>query len=1317
MAIGLDDALLGWIVASAGDRLLRLLRSDPAKKAMRTVVDEAITAAVAQVAGGLDDSRAGHLRASLLVHDIGVSDERVQVTNETELRDALHAWATALDHPEFGQPGYLAGLGLRPGELADALTSQIIGGIRRNGRSGGPLDPVATWLWRDEVSTDLGEIKTGVGEIRQRLSESLGAVAPSAPLGQPGGAPPFVPPPWMEPPLPPDFVVRPALGAQLVRALLVAADRSDDAEPVVLTGAGGFGKTQLAVWACQQAEVRERFAGVLWAELGQHQDEDDLARWLADLTVRLTGARRTYQTVSVAADAFAEALGDQRILLVVDDAWQAADVRPFLNGGPHTVRLVTTRRPLVVTGHEIRVDAMSPSEGAELLRLRLPQATTGELGPLLMRSGGWPLALALLGGALRSLHQRHAMTVRDAVGALVAGLDQYTIDELTDPGDGHSIKSTLSLSLNELKGSDPEALDRYVSLAAFSPGERIPSQLLERLWRMPRIRVLREFDRFIDRSLVVPGDADGIRLHEVIREELRRQFPDRARQASQALLDASRPAGGWHILARDDELWPRLAHHLIQGGRVAEMGEVLRDLRFLVARLDQGGPLALESGLRAYQSACPQDGYAGVLAAILVQDSHLLNVDPVAALTTCVIGDVTLFRKHLTTTDLAVTLHSRLAGHPEALTEIRHADEALPRHGLLAARPLPDRADPRLQRVLAGHRHYYAPRITWMPDGRLLSVSGGDHTLRIWDTKTGEQESVVPIPTDYVSGAPLSPDGRYLAVVGRDKDASPEKHGIRIVDVATGMIAAERPGLPGLSSGVCWGPDSATLAVARPGAVELWQPSGGAAPRALDAGPDGGTVARVAAWHPQAGLACVSFNGSLITWPDPTAGGAGDVWDLGLTPYRRYELAWRPDGRQLSIATGSELLIVEPARRHVAQRTSTNCAYQHAWRPDGTALAVSDLDTEGHWIDIWRQPRKQSANPDDAPYTPENGARMFVPAAGMAWHPAGDVMAVGIAGRIQLWRPVATTEPVTRPRRFESVSWQPGGELLAVVSEKREVLEVVNWAEPGRVIWAASTAREYWEHPVVWSPDGRFLVDDDENRIRIRDAATGEIVREMPAGHDDGNRNSPGVIRWPAPRLLMTSSSSGVALIDAENGREHASVPTRQAGDHMVNLLAVTADGSKLAVLRNLKELTVIDVPTGMHTTVDDSHFWLHYGSLGTFLPASASLLTTSGNELALWDIASRRIVAQTAWTMPYGIAADPDGAYIAAVNWQSHKIALFGARTLERLCELTVDGAVQRCAFDSSGQRLAVVGMAGLYLFHVRRGELGVPGPGLPGG
>ncbi|NJK79535.1 MAG: hypothetical protein HC876_04605 [Chloroflexaceae bacterium] len=44
----------------------------------------------------------------------------------------------------------------------------------------------------------------------------------------------------------------------------------------------------------------------------------------------------------------AQALGERRLLLVIDDVWDSAHLQPFLEGGPHCTRLVTTRLPHVL---------------------------------------------------------------------------------------------------------------------------------------------------------------------------------------------------------------------------------------------------------------------------------------------------------------------------------------------------------------------------------------------------------------------------------------------------------------------------------------------------------------------------------------------------------------------------------------------------------------------------------------------------------------------------------------------------------------------------------------------------------------------------------------------------------------------------------------------------------------------------------------------------------------------------------------------------------------------------------------------------------
>ncbi|MEE9587266.1 MAG: NB-ARC domain-containing protein, partial [Hyphomicrobiaceae bacterium] len=58
------------------------------------------------------------------------------------------------------------------------------------------------------------------------------------------------------------------------------------------------------------------------------------------------------ETYDAAAAKLGEALGDRRVLLVIDDVWSERDLRRFLHGGAKTTRLITTRidRELPATG-------------------------------------------------------------------------------------------------------------------------------------------------------------------------------------------------------------------------------------------------------------------------------------------------------------------------------------------------------------------------------------------------------------------------------------------------------------------------------------------------------------------------------------------------------------------------------------------------------------------------------------------------------------------------------------------------------------------------------------------------------------------------------------------------------------------------------------------------------------------------------------------------------------------------------------------------------------------------------------------------------
>jgi hypothetical protein len=92
--------------------------------------------------------------------------------------------------------------------------------------------------------------------------------------------------PFMPPDLRDDFVERPREFAALVDILLDRAHANPVAITTALKGAGGFGKTTLAIALCHHEDIVVAFDdGILWATLGQKPNvQQELTKLYAALT-------------------------------------------------------------------------------------------------------------------------------------------------------------------------------------------------------------------------------------------------------------------------------------------------------------------------------------------------------------------------------------------------------------------------------------------------------------------------------------------------------------------------------------------------------------------------------------------------------------------------------------------------------------------------------------------------------------------------------------------------------------------------------------------------------------------------------------------------------------------------------------------------------------------------------------------------------------------------------------------------------------------------------------------------------------------------
>ncbi len=426
--------------------------------------------------------------------------------------------------------------------------------------------------------------------------------------------------PFMAPPLSAAFVARPREFEALRAQVLDPATGDARAVVAALSGAGGFGKTTLAAALCHDDAVVTAFDdGVLWATLGQTPNvQGELTR----LYAALTGERPGFISIEDAAQALAEKLEHKRCLIVVDDAWDVAHVRPFLRGGPACARLVTTRQAEVAAeGQRIPVEAMTPPEAVAVLAARMgtPPADLQPLRPLAQRLGAWPLLLRLAGAALRQRLDR-GDSLEGALRHIDRALDKrgVTAFDRERPVDRHeAVASTLAMSMDLL---EPRLRARCADLAIFPEDVAIPAAVLGELWGLDDFDTEDALSRLHDASLLEFDLGRGtVSVHDVMRA------------CFGALLGAEAAAVHARMLAAWPDLhrlphryaWRWLGHHLQAANRAEVLRGLVQDLGWLRSKLQATDIYALLADF----ARLPDEAALQALHSVLRLSSHVLAGD------------------------------------------------------------------------------------------------------------------------------------------------------------------------------------------------------------------------------------------------------------------------------------------------------------------------------------------------------------------------------------------------------------------------------------------------------------------------------------------------------------------------------------------------------------------------------------------------------------------------------------------------------------------------------------------------------------------
>ncbi|MFF7453786.1 BTAD domain-containing putative transcriptional regulator [Kitasatospora sp. NPDC008115] len=375
------------------------------------------------------------------------------------------------------------------------------------------------------------------GRLRDRLDEELG-IAPGPevhdarlrvlrrqPPLAPAVAPAVGPAPTASTPAPVPAQLPAATGLHVGRKrqlaeldALVAPGPARRPHLVTVVGPPGVGKTALVShWAHAQ---RRHFAdGQLFADLRGHsrlpalRPGDVLAQFLRALGVR---PDRLPTDQDEAAALYRTLLAGRRMLIVLDDARDAEQVRPLIPGAPGCAVLITSRGRLagLVAGDGARrlgLDVLGPDEARQLLggtvgacRVAAEPEAAGELVRL---CGGLPLALRIAGANLVSRGTGIAEYCAELADGDVLG-------RLSVEGDLRStVRAAFDLSYRAL----PAASRRMFRLLGLTPGPDLTADGAAALAGVTPAAASALLAGLADAHLVRERAAGRFGLHDLLR--------------------------------------------------------------------------------------------------------------------------------------------------------------------------------------------------------------------------------------------------------------------------------------------------------------------------------------------------------------------------------------------------------------------------------------------------------------------------------------------------------------------------------------------------------------------------------------------------------------------------------------------------------------------------------------------------------------------------------------------------------------------------------------------------------------------------------
>jgi DNA-binding SARP family transcriptional activator/tetratricopeptide (TPR) repeat protein len=475
-----------------------------------------------------------------------------------------------------------------------------------------------------------------------------------------------------------------------------------------LAGTAGVGKTALAVrWAHQ---MRDQFDdGQLYVDLRGYgpndpvTPEEALAGFLRSLGV--DGAAIPSELADRSAR-FRSIVDGRRMLIVLDNARSAEQVRPMLPGTPSCFVLITSRDALagLVTregARRIDLDLLSDDEAARLVREVVGDGVGRDragIAALAESCARLPLALRIAAERVKTV---------GSVAEVVADLsdERARLDLLDAGGDSQTaVRAVFSWSYRQLP---PEAA-RLFRLSGLHPGSDWDFRALAALAGETDMRAARRYVDALIRAHMLERSAGRFHAHDLLRAYAAELIEDldggeEYRLACRRLFDYYVPTAAWatdvvypHEQRRHPELprpdsrvdvTPSLTPDQASVWLDAELPNLLAIAGLASKECAHEYTVALSEVLRRHLRVRGSDAGAESIHRAAVAAAQALGDRDGEALALCALGETQRIRgeydlaiDHLSSAADIATSTGQLAAQADALVGLGHVDRAAGRN-------------------------------------------------------------------------------------------------------------------------------------------------------------------------------------------------------------------------------------------------------------------------------------------------------------------------------------------------------------------------------------------------------------------------------------------------------------------------------------------------------------------------------------------------------------------------------------------------------------------------------------------------------------